>query len=147
MPTPTFTASTAPTCIPLQRRYPARPASISRMRHSIAEAATEGALGPISPEQTDALLLIASELATNAVAHACQQDNTDELFEVTLWTADQHLWVAVADSSLEPPAQREPDAGSSNGRGLLLVSLLAATWGNAPRAGGFGKVVFAGLQL
>ena len=144
---PTAAAATAPpTCFPIQRRYPAHPASVARVRRAIADAAQQGLLGPAGVELTDTLLLIASELVTNAITHA-GDDDTDRLVEVTTWAADHHLWLAVADSSPDTPTRCAPDADSTHGRGLLLVDLLTAVWGSTPRVEGVGKVVFAGLRL
>ena len=138
---------TAPTCIPFQRRYPAHPASVSRVRQAITDAAHHGILGLAAQDSdlADVLRLIASELVTNAITHT--EGDPDDLIEVTLWTADDHLWLAVADTSADPPVLREPDDAATCGRGLLLVAALAMTWGVIPRMAGAGKVVFAGVRL
>jgi anti-sigma regulatory factor (Ser/Thr protein kinase) len=140
-------AITTPTCIPFQRRYPAHPTSVSRVRKAITNAANHGILGLAvqDPDLADAIRLLASELVTNAITHTASE--ADDLIEVTLWTADDHLWLAVADTSADPPVLREPNDTSTSGRGLLLVSALAMTWGVIPRMAGVGKVVFAGLRL
>jgi anti-sigma regulatory factor (Ser/Thr protein kinase) len=133
-----------PTCIPFQRRYPAHPASVSRARHAIADAARHG-LDADSPDLIDSINLLASELISNAVTHTGSEP--DDLIEVTLWISDHHLWLAVADNAPDQPTLRAPGDDATGGRGLLLVTAIAAAWGVLPRATGTGKVVFAGLAL
>jgi hypothetical protein len=86
----------------------------------------------------DNAAVITTELATNAVLHA----RTD--FTVTISRRpDGAIRVAVRDSSLSPPQQRNAAPSDGSGRGLRLVEAMAAGWGAdlLPR----GKVVWAQL--
>jgi hypothetical protein len=87
----------------------------------------------------DNAAVITTELATNAVLHA----RTD--FTVTITRRpDGTIRVAVRDSSLSPPQQRQARPFDGDGRGLRLVDAMAVGWGAdlLPT----GKVVWAQLD-
>jgi anti-sigma regulatory factor (Ser/Thr protein kinase) len=90
------------------------------------------------PELVDDALVIASELATNAVLHA----GGDFTVKVVRH-ADGTVRVAVRDGSTVAPRARRAAPGAGSGRGLALVSALAGRWGAhlTPE----GKVVWAQL--
>jgi anti-sigma regulatory factor (Ser/Thr protein kinase) len=67
--------------------------------------------------------LIVSELATNAVVHACCR------FEVAVQFEPGTVALSVSDSSAELPAIRDPSPADPHGRGLLVVEALARRWG------------------
>ncbi|MGV9251450.1 ATP-binding protein [Streptomyces sp. NPDC003697] len=83
------------------------------------------------PEQiVDALLIVVSELCTNAVQHGrCKA------FTVRAWmSAAGELHFEVHDGTPSPvPQPQRPTAEAENGRGLFLVDLLitelGGTWG------------------
>lgn len=84
----------------------------------------------------DDAAVIITELATNAVIHA----RTD--FTVTVSRRPGGaIRVAVRDASLVPPRPRRPRPLENSGRGLGLVSAIAAGWGADLLAD--GKVVWA----
>lgn len=85
-------------------------------------------------DQTEAAVLLTSELVTNAIVHARSQ------IDLTVRLTGATLRVAVLDESAEQPRlrQRRDDLGS--GRGLGLVEALAVSWGVTP--GGRGKTVW-----
>lgn len=85
---------------------------------------------------TDTVLLLASELVTNAVRHAATP------FEIVVDVRDeQDVRVAVVDGDLEhQPTVRHPGPEDTNGRGLLLVDQLASRWGSDRT--GRGKAVW-----
>jgi len=73
----------------------------------------------------DVVLLLASELVTNAVRHAATP------FEIRVAVAAEEVHVAVIDEDVEhPPQVRHPNPDDTNGRGLLLVDQLAGVWGS-----------------
>jgi anti-sigma regulatory factor (Ser/Thr protein kinase) len=82
----------------------------------------------------DAVLLV-SELATNAVAHA------RSTFEVVVAVDDHHLRVEVCDADPGVPQVQWVPAGAISGRGILIVETLAESWGVTPQQGG-GKAVW-----
>ncbi|MEV7556483.1 ATP-binding protein [Streptomyces sp. NPDC089795] len=86
-----------------------------------------------------AVLLVVSELVTNAVRHAQRYPDA----EVTLHMSEHLLVVAVAD--LDPRPITLADAGRSSGNGLRTVADLARAFGGDVRielsADGRGKTV------
>ncbi|GAA4789301.1 SpoIIE family protein phosphatase [Streptomyces ziwulingensis] len=88
----------------------------------------------------DAVLLVVSELVTNALVH------TDGPVRLDLTLLDGRLRVAVADSSPRSPAR--PTSVSweaTGGRGVLLVEAMSALWGTLPVSG--GKQVWSEIAL
>lgn len=93
----------------------------------------------ISPEVGDVVLLIVSELVTNASRAATS-------VTVSLRLLPGQLLIEVADDNPAPPVLKDADLESENGRGLLLVEALSRDWGfQYPKSG--GKVVFAVLGM
>jgi anti-sigma regulatory factor (Ser/Thr protein kinase) len=84
----------------------------------------------------ETLVLLVSELVTNAVVHA---GGAAELR--LLWPQDVGpVRVEVADASDTAPRPRHACPGATSGRGLELVELLAARWGWSQE--GAGKLVW-----
>ena len=84
----------------------------------------------------DDVVLIASELVTNAVLHARTP------YRVTLKAPDlQVVRVEVADDNPRPPVRTPDDQGATSGRGLHVVAGVATVWG--VESDGDGKVVWA----
>jgi anti-sigma regulatory factor (Ser/Thr protein kinase) len=73
----------------------------------------------------DAVLLLVSELATNAVRHAATP------YEIVIDAGIGRVRVAVIDGDgANPPQLQDPTPDDTNGRGLLIVDELAARWGS-----------------
>ncbi|CAM5314733.1 ATPase [Streptomyces avidinii] len=114
-----------------------------------ARERTERSLVRFGPESTSALfgavLLVVSELVTNAVRHAQRSPDA----EVTLHMSDHMLAVAVAD--LDPRPVTPADAARTPGQGLRTVADLARTFGGdvriEPAFGGLGKTVVVRFVL
>jgi hypothetical protein len=90
------------------------------------------------PHLSDAAILVAGELVTNAAEHA----NT--MIGLRLSMGHRYLMIAVRDGSTERPRLDPGPAGEvTTGRGLRLVEALSHRWGCllAPD----GKVVWASL--
>ena len=90
---------------------------------------------------TDVALVVASELAANAVTHA------DSAFRIQLSvTTSQTLRIDVVDFGRGTPEPQPPSITEEHGRGLHLIDALTAAWGidDAPER---GKVVWAELAL
>jgi anti-sigma regulatory factor (Ser/Thr protein kinase) len=83
----------------------------------------------------DTVLLLVSEVVTNAVRHAGTP------FDLTLEVDGTEVTVTVVDASPAPATVRVPTPGSTSGRGLLIVERLAERWGTRPTADG-GKAVW-----
>ena len=102
------------------RHFPATTSSVGQARRFLI-AQLPGA----SDDEADALVLMLSELATNAVQHAATE------FEVGVRVApDGHLVrVEVTDAAAGFPTPQEQIAEAPHGRGLHIVRTLADAWG------------------
>jgi serine/threonine-protein kinase RsbW len=107
------------------REFAGEPAEVGRAR---------GWVGKLLPacDPLDELLIVTSELSTNAVAHT-RSGQPGGRFTVEVTWSPQAVRVIVGDQgSDEVPATPADAAGAEdleNGRGLLLVSALATAWG------------------
>ncbi|GAB2717759.1 SpoIIE family protein phosphatase [Streptomyces bullii] len=91
-------------------------------------------------EDADAVLLVVSELVTNALVHT----QGPVRFDLTL--AADRLRVTVTDSSPRAPAKPViVDWEATGGRGLFLVEAMSASWGSVPVGG--GKQVWSEIVL
>ncbi|MGG8407508.1 ATP-binding SpoIIE family protein phosphatase [Streptomyces sp. 12297] len=90
------------------------------------------------PDQVDSAVLMVSEMVTNVLMHT----DGDALLvaEAVGELGARRLRVEVADSSDELPHKRHPGEMASSGRGVLLMEMLADTWGVDPR--GEGKSIW-----
>jgi len=114
------------------RWFEPRPKNVRAARDFVAdELRDQGFAG-----DSDVVLLLASELVTNAVRHAATP------FEIAVDVDDGEVRVEVTDGDVEhSPEMRHPSPDDTNGRGLLLVDQLAAVWGSN-RVGGSKSVWF-----
>jgi anti-sigma regulatory factor (Ser/Thr protein kinase) len=85
------------------------------------------------------VVLLTSELASNAVEHATGG------FTVALRYAKPTIRVEVFDRGADLPAIRDLPMDADRGRGLVLVDRLASGWGANAAAG--GKVVWFELGV
>ncbi|MEU1516879.1 ATP-binding protein [Streptomyces sp. NPDC005811] len=105
---------------------------------------------PPSCTASESAALVVAELAANAVTHARVRGRSFRL-SLTIDAPDT-LRVEVADPRGDrPPQPRTANAAAfdltaESGRGLLLVTALATTWGTAPYPPS-GKTVWACLSL
>ncbi|MFF3906217.1 SpoIIE family protein phosphatase [Streptomyces sp. NPDC001848] len=92
------------------------------------------------PEETDTVLLVVSELVTNALVH------TDGQVRLDLTLSNHRVRVAVADSSPRTPVKPTSIGWeATGGRGILLVEAMSDAWGTLPVSG--GKQVWADILL
>ncbi len=104
----------------IRREFPARVEAPASARRFVAEVLREwGHGGPI----VDDAQLVISELATNAVVHACSP------FTVTARPMSGRVHLAVEDASADSPGLREGVRGTGSGHGLHLIAALAERWG------------------
>jgi len=87
---------------------------------------------------SEAARLVASELVTNGVLHA------RGAVALRLELRDRALYLAVHDTSRDPPRPMKPAEEAESGRGLVVVQQLAWSWGVRPDPDG-GKVVWSML--
>ncbi|HRD61308.1 MAG TPA: response regulator [Nocardioides sp.] len=90
--------------------------------------------------EPDEALLVATELAANAVLHAGTS------YQVRLSAAPGLLRIEVADDGAGTPEPQPFSSTAESGRGVVLVSALATSWG-IETEGGPGKVTWAELSL
>ena len=111
------------------------PAELRTARQFVNETLTDWGLESIC----DDARLITSELSANAVVHA----RTD--FRVTLRSDGLgHLRIEVRDGNGRMTSPGPPGQGATSGRGLVLVSALATSWGTQVVSD--GKVVWVELH-
>ncbi|WP_440065983.1 ATP-binding protein [Streptosporangium sp. OZ121] len=99
--------------------------------------------GRVGASVLDDVLLLLSELTTNAVAHSDSGRTADGRVTVYVARTGTMVHVEVADdgSAASAPAVRVPEADDDGGRGLWLVEMVAAGWGSH-RDGAGGSVWF-----
>jgi len=120
------------------RRFPADAASVGQARRFLLGRLPDG-----RADGADALVLMLSELATNAVCHAATE------FEVTVHVVGEtrQVVVEVTDAAGGYPTPQEPAADATCGRGLYIVKTLADTWGIDLRRDHPGKTVWFSSTL
>ncbi|MFI7612812.1 ATP-binding protein [Nonomuraea terrae] len=106
----------------LEARLPGTPAQVSRARGLVTDA-----LGRDHPLHDDVVLLT-SELATNAILHSRSGDGGS--FTVTVTNSEASVRVLVSDAGSDgPPCVCRTSARSTSGRGLPLIEALSHRWG------------------
>lgn len=118
----------------LSETLPAEPSVVPRVRALTRSALDRWGLAAIS----DTTELLVSELVTNAIRHSPDDITVRLLFE-------QNLVCEVADTSPAMPARQPMADDDEHGRGLQVVSRLAARWGT--RRTPAGKVVWCEQRL
>ncbi|RDI34427.1 ATP-binding protein [Lentzea flaviverrucosa] len=103
---------------------------------------TATALAELGDDHLQAVLLVSTELLTNAYEHAAGP------FEVRLShhrSRPCKVQVEVDDSSAEQPVLDRSRPGDTCGRGLIMVDELSEQWGVRPLPGA-GKTVWATIS-
>jgi serine/threonine-protein kinase RsbW len=102
-------------------------------RWVLRQAAAAGVHG----DTQAAVELLTSELVANALEHGPR----DGVITVETVTADGHFEVAVTDEGPGIPVVQRPPPNAEGGRGVMLIDMLAASWGSRPNEDG-GKAVW-----
>jgi anti-sigma regulatory factor (Ser/Thr protein kinase) len=84
----------------------------------------------------ETVLLLVSEVVTNAVLHARSS------IRLGVEDREEVVRVEVHDASPVPPRMHHFRLVSGTGRGLRMLDRLAQTWGVEPDSAGAGKVVW-----
>jgi anti-sigma regulatory factor (Ser/Thr protein kinase) len=117
--TPPSTPDSVPDSVPLDQTFDGN--GLIALRSAVAAHATE--LG-LTAARRDELILLAHELASNAVVHGGGRGR------LRLWAVDGRIYCEVSDSGPGLPAGfltggDQPPLGATGGRGLWLVRVLA----------------------
>ncbi|GGY40070.1 ATP-binding protein [Streptomyces omiyaensis] len=131
------------------RRLPLRESAgaVSRCRDFTARALADWgwtpAVSPRARERVEDVLLLVSEVVTNACLHGGGPE------EFVLRHADGLLRVEVADRSSAHPRRMAPRSPAlPGGHGLMVLDRLATDWGSVDRGPGVeGKVVWLEVSL
>jgi anti-sigma regulatory factor (Ser/Thr protein kinase) len=119
----------------LQIAVDADPAEVGRVRSWTRSRLSDCGYDP-DASLAEALVLVVSELVTNAVVHTGHGAVLRLQFPVGPGAERYPVRVEVADASDRPPKPRHAPGGATNGRGLELVENLCDRWGWLPEAGG-----------
>ena len=112
--------------------FPGQPDQVSRVRREVGQHVRDT---PVA----DDVILIASELATNAVLHS---KSRDEIFAVACEVYPRCVRIEVADLGGQWH-DHEPD---DRPHGLEIVTTLATRWGIRPGTAGI-RVVWARVEF
>ena len=104
-----------------------------------ARSLVRGAVAGEPEELCDLAVLLTNELVTNAIVHG------EGDISLSLERCPHHLRIMVSDLTPEPPVRRPRDTDRENGRGIVIVEELAASWG--VRRDKDGKSVWFELPL
>jgi PAS domain S-box-containing protein len=103
------------------------PGTVATARHWVRRIVTGWEL---VPERCDDAELVVGELVTNALLHGAAP------VEVRLRHSRDSLLIEVSDTAVFLPRRLRPDLEDEHGRGLLLVTQVAARWGVRPTPAG-----------
>ncbi|MFD7894147.1 ATP-binding protein [Streptomyces sp. NPDC059743] len=117
-------------------RFSSTAASVALVRHQVEKTLSKW---DYVLDDIDRVVLVSSELATNAVQHGHVPGHP---FQVTLTSTHDACLIEVSDASPHTPVARRATTEEEHGRGLPLVSALAARVGHHTRKP-TGKTVWA----
>ncbi|MFJ4573994.1 ATP-binding protein [Streptomyces sp. NPDC088846] len=125
---------------------PAVDVSVPQARHAVRDLLRRQGV-PLDEDVAEGLLLIVSELVTNAVKHAALLSP-----ELAVEVAAGAEWVRVSVEDNHPyrPTALETDYAQTGGRGLLLVREITREAGgtcDVEHTAGGGKIIWAVLPL
>ncbi|MGP4044186.1 ATP-binding protein [Streptomyces sp. 2A115] len=109
------------------------PAEVGRARRWARSRLAGSGIGVDEP-LAETLILLVSELVTNAVVHTgrpavLRLSLPDAAGDAAVGETSATVRLEVADASARPPRPRCADGDETNGRGLALVDGLADRWG------------------
>ena len=111
--------------------------AIAPARHWARERLSESG---IDDGRLDLLVLLVSELVTNAVAHA------DPPVTLRVHVDEERTRVEVTDGVRDVPVVRDPPPTALGGRGVMFVDRLASSWGTSEEEGEAAKAVWFELR-
>ncbi|MFE0461355.1 ATP-binding protein [Kitasatospora sp. NPDC058965] len=117
----------------------ADPAQVGRARQWVRARLLAAGADPRAG-YAETLVLVVSELVTNAVVHT----GRPAVLRLAVPAGPGPVRVEVADASGAAPQPRHAAGDATNGRGLELVELLCDRWGWCPQ--GAGKLVWCEVE-
>ncbi|MGC5343778.1 ATP-binding protein [Streptomyces sp. DT24] len=136
LPSPSYTSAAGPSP---RLTLPASAESVGAARQH-ACAFVEFYVCDLTDERKSDVLLVVSELVTNAVRYGTEPGDSIEL---CLEFGPRQIRIEVHDPVRRRPRARPASAERTRGRGMLIVDALA-TWGTSDRP--MGKVVWAVVE-
>jgi anti-sigma regulatory factor (Ser/Thr protein kinase) len=127
----------------LQMAVQADPAEVGRARRWARKRLSACGYDPDEP-LCETLVLVVSELVTNAVVHTGHPAVLRLVFPLAAPPEAPAVRVEVADASGSPPERRLAEGDAPGGRGLELVDCLCDRWGWYPD--GSGKRVWCEID-
>jgi two-component sensor histidine kinase len=120
--------------------------SVPQARHAVRDLLKRQGV-PVRDDVVQGVLLIVSELVTNAVRHAALLSP-----ELAVEVAIEAEWIRVSVEDNHPyrPKALETDCAQTGGRGLLLVREIVREAGGScdvEHTAGGGKIIWAALPL
>jgi anti-sigma regulatory factor (Ser/Thr protein kinase) len=125
---------------------PSVDASVPQARQAVRDLLYRQGV-PVSEDMVQGMLLIVSELVTNAVKHAAL---LSPMLAVEVAVGAEWVRVSVEDNHPYRPTALEADHGQTGGRGLLLVREITREAGgvcDVEHTTSGGKVIWAALPL
>jgi anti-sigma regulatory factor (Ser/Thr protein kinase) len=116
----------------LHWQFEASAAAVGRLRRELRNALDRRG---VSRDSQNIVLIVANELAANAVEHV------GGAVEVVAAFSSRAVRIAVSDDSPLAPRVQPHDPRAPRGRGLQMVQVLASRWNWS--ADGIGKTVWA----
>lgn len=127
-----------------QRNYPTTKRSVSRARTDCRAFLASCGL-PEAHDFVDDLVLMVSELMTNAVTHGHVPGTTGRQVRMAMEKTGDVIRVEVRDTQSDKRPYVCADGQDIGGRGLVLVDALSDAWGVSPEA--IGKTVWVEKKL
>lgn len=111
--------------------------AIAPARHWARDRLSEAG---VDDGRLELLVLLVSELVTNAVAHA------DPPVVLRVHVDEERTRVEVTDGIRDVPVVRDPPPTALGGRGVMFVDRLASSWGTSEEEGEAAKAVWFELR-
>jgi anti-sigma regulatory factor (Ser/Thr protein kinase) len=119
----------------VRRTFEATEESVGKARRFVSRLVSD-----LPDDLRDAVSLMVSELATNALVHASSG------FDVDVERSDAAVTISVTDRGEGAPAVQSPSSSEPHGRGLRIVEALSDEWG-ATSSTETGKTVWFQMTL
>jgi anti-sigma regulatory factor (Ser/Thr protein kinase) len=120
----------------VRRQFSNDPASVREARRFVIDT-----LAPLDATYEQAVAVMTSELATNAIRHSGAPE-----FVVSVEMGETYFEVSVTDRGVGTPHVRTPGPTEPSGRGLQLVENLAGNWGIRHSDDGLAKTVWFQIE-